>query len=104
MEVPYLAIKIVSQYSPLLISTLHLAFPFALSQRKYFQQNAFLLLETSSNWSSLNMEIESLPSAPAPDPEAPANESSKSCPSPYCANPSKSSPSPKSSAPSSPPC
>ena len=59
MEVPYLAIKIVSQYSPLLISTLHLAFPFALSQRKYFQQNAFLLLETSSNWSSLNMEIES---------------------------------------------
>ena len=59
MEVPYLAIKIVSQYSPLLISTLHLAFPFALSQRKYFQQNAFLLLETSSNWSSWNMEIES---------------------------------------------
>ena len=59
MEVPYLAIKIVSQYSPLLISTLHLAFPFPLSQRKYFQQNAFLLLETSSNWSSLNMEIES---------------------------------------------
>ena len=56
--VPPLATNTLPQY-------LHFAFsfPFALSMRKYFQQNAFLE-EASSKWPSMNIELESTLSSP----------------------------------------
>ena len=54
-----LTLSILPQYSPSLFLTLHFALWFFPSKRKYFQQIAFLTSETSSNWPSLNIKLES---------------------------------------------
>jgi hypothetical protein len=56
---PPVTLRILSQYSPSLILTLHFALQFTLSKRTYFQPFAFLISETSSNWPSLNIKLES---------------------------------------------